>query len=279
MALNSDIRPDAQLPLELEEHTLVPAPQNLPPSHDSHDAEDTQQILQELRQSKTERAVTERRTRKLDLDKWHLRHHRRHRPGLRRVGLPRPGQPSATVSTDVLDWVMEYTGWLFMVLASLFVVFVLWLALGKFGNIPLGKDGEKPEFRTVSWIAMMFAAGMGIGLMFYGVAEPLYHYISPPPGNGGRTDPRSHPDGHGHLHLPLDPAPLGHVRSGRHRHGLRHLPPGPQTTHLGRVHLALWHQDGRRTGRQVHQHPGNLRHACSVPPRRWAWGPSRSAAA
>ncbi len=94
----------------------------------------------------------------------------------------------AATSTVALDWVMEYTGWLFMVLASLFVVFVLWLALGKWGNIPLGKDGEKPEFRTVSWIAMMFAAGMGIGLMFYGVAEPLYHYISPPPGTvDGRT--------------------------------------------------------------------------------------------
>jgi choline/carnitine/betaine transport len=83
---------------------------------------------------------------------------------------------------------MEYTGWLFMVLASLFVVFVLWLALGKWGNIPLGKDGEKPEFRTVSWIAMMFAAGMGIGLRFSGVAEPLYHCVSPPRGTvDGRT--------------------------------------------------------------------------------------------
>jgi len=88
----------------------------------------------------------------------------------------------ATVSQTALDWVMKDTGWLFIALASLFVVFVLWLALGRFGNIPLGKDGEKPEFRTVSWISMMFAAGMGIGLMFYGVAEPLYHYISPPPG-------------------------------------------------------------------------------------------------
>ena len=94
----------------------------------------------------------------------------------------------ATTSQSVLDWVMQYTGWLFMGLASLFVVFILWLALGKFGNIPLGKDGEKPEFRTVSWVAMMFAAGMGIGLMFYGVAEPLYHYVSPPPGTvDGRT--------------------------------------------------------------------------------------------
>jgi choline-glycine betaine transporter len=50
---------------------------------------------------------------------------------------------AATSATD-LNWVMQYTGWLFMVLASLFVVFVLWLALSKFGNIPLGKNGEKP---------------------------------------------------------------------------------------------------------------------------------------
>lgn len=78
-------------------------------------------------------------------------------------------------------WVLAGTGWLFVLLASLFVVHVLWLALGRFGAIPLGKDGERPEFRTVSWISMMFACGMGIGLMFYGVAEPLYHYISPPP--------------------------------------------------------------------------------------------------
>ena len=145
MALNSDIRSDAQPPVELEEHTLVPAPQDLPSSHDSHDAEDTQQILQELRQSKTERAVTERRNRKLVLDKWTFGI-----TGVTALAFVAWGflgrDSLATVSTDVLDWVMEYTGWLFMVLASLFVVFVLWLALGKFGNIPLGKDGEKPEY-------------------------------------------------------------------------------------------------------------------------------------
>ncbi|PNI08133.1 choline transporter [Arthrobacter sp. AFG7.2] len=190
MALNSDIRPDAQLPRELEEPQPVPAPENSlssPDSLDSHAGEDTQQILQELRQGKTERAVTERRNRKLVLDKWTF--------GITGVialafiAWGFLGRDSlATVSTDALGWVMEYTGWLFMVLASLFVVFVLWLALGRFGNIPLGKDGEKPEFRTISWIAMMFAAGMGIGLMFYGVAEPLYHFISPPPGTvDGRT--------------------------------------------------------------------------------------------
>ncbi len=88
----------------------------------------------------------------------------------------------STVSTAALDGVMTGAGWAFVLTASLFVVFVIWLAASRFGNIPLGKDGEKPAFRTTSWISMMFAAGMGIGLMFYGVAEPLYHYVSPPPG-------------------------------------------------------------------------------------------------
>lgn len=87
----------------------------------------------------------------------------------------------ATASTTALNWVLGSTGWIFVLLSSIFVVYVLWLAIGRFGNIPLGKDGEKPEFRTGSWISMMFACGMGIGLMFYGVAEPLFHYISPPP--------------------------------------------------------------------------------------------------
>lgn len=92
------------------------------------------------------------------------------------------GDSLATSSQAALDWVMTNTGWLFVLLASFFVVYVLWLALGRFGNIPLGKDDEEPEFTTLSWISMMFAAGMGIGLMFYGVAEPLFHYVSPPPG-------------------------------------------------------------------------------------------------
>jgi choline/carnitine/betaine transport len=87
-----------------------------------------------------------------------------------------------TASTGALDWVMTNTGWAFVLLASLFVVFVLWLAASRYGTIPLGTDDEKPEFKTVSWVAMMFSAGMGIGLMFYGVAEPLFHYASPPPG-------------------------------------------------------------------------------------------------
>ena len=82
-------------------------------------------------------------------------------------------------------------GWLFALVASGFVLFVIWLAAGKFGRIPLGRDDEEPEFKTVSWIAMMFSAGMGIGLMFYGVSEPLMHFVTPPPGTGAPGNPEA----------------------------------------------------------------------------------------
>lgn len=97
----------------------------------------------------------------------------------------------ASASGNALGWVMSNTGWLFTLMASAFVLFVLWIALGKFGNIPLGRDDEEPEFRTVSWIAMMFSAGMGIGLMFFGVSEPLSHLVSPPPGTGAEGNPEA----------------------------------------------------------------------------------------
>ncbi|MBM6546663.1 BCCT family transporter [Janibacter sp. YIM B02568] len=90
----------------------------------------------------------------------------------------------ANASAGGLDWVVTNAGWLFSLTATGFVFFVIWLAAGKYGSVPLGRDDEGPEFRTVSWIAMMFSAGMGIGLMFYGAAEPLAHYVTPPPGTG-----------------------------------------------------------------------------------------------
>lgn len=97
----------------------------------------------------------------------------------------------ATASDSALGWVMNNTGWLFVLTASGFVLFVLWLAVSRYGNIPLGRDDEEPEFRTVSWIAMMFSAGMGIGLMFFGVSEPLSHFVSPPPGTGPEGNPEA----------------------------------------------------------------------------------------
>ncbi len=96
-----------------------------------------------------------------------------------------------TASGKALTWVMDSMGWLFVLTSSGFVVFVIWLALSRFGRIPLGRDDEEPEFRTVSWVAMMFSAGMGIGLMFYGVSEPLFFFVEPPPGTGEAGNPEA----------------------------------------------------------------------------------------
>ncbi len=181
MALNSETRTVDEIRVDTDSLPLTVQDQLA-------EAEDTEQIMQELRQARSEQSVTNRRNRKLTLDKATFGI--TGAVALAFVAWGFLGRDSlAATSTTALNWVMEYTGWLFMVLASLFVVFVLWLALGKWGNIPLGKDGEKPEFKTVSWVSMMFAAGMGIGLMFYGVAEPLYHYISPPPGTVDGSTP------------------------------------------------------------------------------------------
>jgi len=86
-----------------------------------------------------------------------------------------------TIAGDVLTWLINSFGWLFVLSASAFVVFALVLAFGRYGRIPLSRDGEEPEFSTRSWVAMMFSAGMGIGLMFYGVYEPVSHLADPAP--------------------------------------------------------------------------------------------------
>jgi len=84
-------------------------------------------------------------------------------------------------ASAMLTGTMDNFGWLFVVAAAVFTIFVIVVAASKFGRIPLGKDDERPQFKTSSWVAMMFATGMGIGLVFYGVGEPLFFYLSPPP--------------------------------------------------------------------------------------------------
>jgi choline/carnitine/betaine transport len=88
----------------------------------------------------------------------------------------------AGVAEDVLTWVISTFGWVFVLSTVAFLVFAVVLCFSRFGALRLGDDDERPEFRTVSWVAMMFSAGMGIGLMFYAVAEPISHLSSPPAG-------------------------------------------------------------------------------------------------
>lgn len=82
----------------------------------------------------------------------------------------------SSLNTAVTDGV----GWWYVLVATGFVVFALYCGISRVGNIRLGDDDEKPEFGLLSWFAMLFSAGMGIGLVFYGVAEPLSHYVNPP---------------------------------------------------------------------------------------------------
>ena len=82
----------------------------------------------------------------------------------------------------VKSWIGSKFGWFYVALMSGFVVLCVWLATGKTGKIRLGKDDERPEFGTLSWFTMLFSAGMGIGLLFFSVAEPIYHLQSTPPG-------------------------------------------------------------------------------------------------
>ncbi len=96
-------------------------------------------------------------------------------------GATNPENLAATAAT-ALGYVTDTTGWLFILAGAGFCALVLALAFSRYGRIRLGADEERPEFTTVSWFAMMFAAGMGIGLVFFGASEPLSHLGTPPLG-------------------------------------------------------------------------------------------------
>ncbi|GAA1761320.1 BCCT family transporter [Kocuria aegyptia] len=85
------------------------------------------------------------------------------------------------VASAAFSWTTANLGWLFNAVATVVLAVLLWLALSRYGKIPLGKDGETPEFSTFSWVAMLFAAGLGIGVLFWGPAEPLAYFVNPPP--------------------------------------------------------------------------------------------------
>lgn len=91
---------------------------------------------------------------------------------------------AATMFGDLRKWLTSTFDWVFMIAGNIFVLFCFFLALSPFGKIRIGGKDATPDFSYSGWFAMLFAAGMGIGLMFFGVLEPVYHFQNPPLGLG-----------------------------------------------------------------------------------------------
>lgn len=87
----------------------------------------------------------------------------------------------ADVSSTAFSWAMRNVSWLLNAVCGIGMVLMAYLACSRYGRIKLGRDDEEPEFSMFSWVAMMFGAGIGVGIFFFGPSEPLSHYISPPP--------------------------------------------------------------------------------------------------
>jgi choline/glycine/proline betaine transport protein len=85
----------------------------------------------------------------------------------------------------VQSFITTYFGWFYILAVNFFLIFVVVLMLSRYGRVRLGPDESRPEFSTWAWFAMLFTAGMGIGLVYFGVAEPVLHFTSPPVGEGG----------------------------------------------------------------------------------------------
>jgi choline/glycine/proline betaine transport protein len=75
-------------------------------------------------------------------------------------------------------WINTNASWFYILAVALILISVVFLAVSRYGDIKLGPDHSEPDYRNSSWFAMLFSAGMGIGLMFFGVAEPVMHFTS-----------------------------------------------------------------------------------------------------
>ena len=93
-------------------------------------------------------------------------------------------ESAAETLANVTGWIGTNLGWFYVLTATIAVVFVLYIAISNAGNIRLGPDHSRPKFNTFSWVSMLFAAGIGVDLMFFAVAEPVTMYMAPPVGEG-----------------------------------------------------------------------------------------------
>lgn len=90
------------------------------------------------------------------------------------------GEPMEQVFSDMQNGISDYAGWFFVLATNAFLLFCLYLGFSKLGKLRIGGKDAMPEFSTGAWFAMLFSAGMGIGIIFWGVAEPMNHFLNPP---------------------------------------------------------------------------------------------------
>ncbi|KAB8126041.1 BCCT family transporter [Gracilibacillus oryzae] len=93
----------------------------------------------------------------------------------------------SNTSNTAMNWMNKYFSWFYMIATTIFVLACLYLAIGPYRNIKLGKQDSEPRYSYFSWLGLLFATGMGVGLVFWGVAEPVLHYVNPPPGYQAET--------------------------------------------------------------------------------------------
>lgn len=113
------------------------------------------------------------------------------------------GASAATAIEAALTWISHAFGWFYFLAVAGYLAFVVCIALSRFGTLRLGPADAVPEFHTVSWAAMLFAAGIGIDLLFFCVAEPVSHYLAPPRGGGGTVEAARHAMALTYLHWGL----------------------------------------------------------------------------
>nr|WP_228047615.1 BCCT family transporter [Saccharopolyspora sp. HNM0983] len=119
-------------------------------------------------------------------------------------GVLAPGTMS-DVATDVNSVITTNFGWFYIISATFFLLFVVVLLFTRWGSVRLGPQDSKPEYSNTAWFAMLFTAGMGIGLVYYAVSEPISHYLEPPVGEGGTQDAASNAMNYTFFHWGVHP--------------------------------------------------------------------------
>ncbi|MCO8166060.1 choline BCCT transporter BetT [Pseudomonas sp. 21LCFQ010] len=89
-----------------------------------------------------------------------------------------------TMFSLIQNWIITNVSWFYILAVAIILCTVVFLGISRYGDIKLGPDHSTPDYSSTTWFAMLFSAGMGIGLMFFGVAEPVMHFINPPYGDG-----------------------------------------------------------------------------------------------